>query len=110
MWKKAVLLMAISTCMVGNVVAQSIIDVHCHNILPFYMEVLEKHNAAMDEGFPLPAWNVGAHLEFMDAGLPFKKHGYRDFILRFGGKQSSTRRWFRFSWKWLNKLLCKFYI
>lgn len=35
MWKKAVLLMAISTCMVGNVVAQSIIDVHCHNILPF---------------------------------------------------------------------------
>ena len=22
-----------------------------------------------------------AHLEFMDAGLPFKKHGYRDFIL-----------------------------
>ena len=51
-----------------------------------------------------------AHLEFMDAGLPFKKHGYRDFILRFGGKQSSTRRWFRFSWKWLNKLLCKFYI
>ena len=51
-----------------------------------------------------------AHLEFMDAGLPFKKHGYRDFVLRFGGKQSSTRRWFRFSWKWLNKLLCKFYI
>ena len=70
MWKKAVLLMAISTCMVGNVVAQSIIDVHCHNILPFYMEVLEKHNAAMDEGFPLPPWNVGAHLEFMEeAGI-----------------------------------------
>lgn len=50
------------------------------------------------------------HLEFMDAGLPFKKHGYRDFILRFGGKQSSTRRWFRFRWNWLNSLLCRFYI
>ncbi len=44
------------------------------------------------------------HFEFMDAGLPFKKFGYRDFILRFGGMQNSTRRWFRFRWKWLNTL------
>lgn len=51
-----------------------------------------------------------AHLEFMDVGLPFKKHGYRDFVLRFGGKQSSTRRWFRFRWQWLNNLLIKLYI
>lgn len=50
------------------------------------------------------------HFEFMDAGPPFKKHGYREFILRFGGKQSSTRRWFRFRWKWLNNLLCRMYI
>lgn len=50
------------------------------------------------------------HFEFMDAGLPFKKHGYSEFILRFGGKQSSTRRWFRFRWKWLNNLLCRMYI
>lgn len=50
------------------------------------------------------------HFEFMDVGLPFKKHGYREFILRFGGKQSSTRRWFRFRWKWLNNLLCRMYI
>ena len=49
------------------------------------------------------------HLEFMDAGLPFKKYGYRDFILRFGGKQTSTRRWFRFRWNWLNRLLCCIY-
>lgn len=49
------------------------------------------------------------HLEFMDAGLPFRKHGYRDFVLRFGGKQSSTRRWYRFNWKWLNNLLIKIY-
>lgn len=49
------------------------------------------------------------HLEFMDVGLPFKKHGYREFVLRFGGKQSSTRRWFRFRWQWLNELLIKVY-
>ncbi|WP_294476875.1 GNAT family N-acetyltransferase [uncultured Bacteroides sp.] len=50
------------------------------------------------------------HLEFMDVGLPFRKHGYRDFVLRFGGKQSSTRRWFRVNWAWLNNLLVKFYV
>lgn len=49
------------------------------------------------------------HLEFMDVGLPFRHHGYREFIMRFGGKQTSTRRWFRFRWSWLNRLLSKFY-
>lgn len=49
------------------------------------------------------------HLEFMDVGLPFRRHGYRDFVLRFGGKQSSTRRWFRFRWNWLNRILMKIY-
>ena len=47
--------------------------------------------------------------EFMDVGLPFKRHSYREFVLRFGGRQSSTRRWFRFRWKWLNKLFRKLY-
>lgn len=49
------------------------------------------------------------HFEFVDAGLPFKKTGYRNFILGFGGKQVSTRRWFRFRWNWLNSLLIKLY-
>ncbi len=41
---------------------------------------------------------------------PFRKlYGYREFVLRFGGKQSSTRRWFLFRWEWLNKLLNKIY-
>ena len=35
------------------------------------------------------------HLEFMDVGLPFRKHGYR--------------RWFRFRWNWLNRVLIKMY-
>lgn len=49
------------------------------------------------------------HFEFVDAGLPFRKLGYRNFILSFGGKQVSTRRWFRFRWAWLNKLTCWLY-
>ena len=49
------------------------------------------------------------HLEFLDVGLPFRRHGYREFVLRFGGKQISTRRWFRFRWKWLNRVLTWIY-
>ncbi len=49
------------------------------------------------------------YLEFMDVGLPFKYHGYREFVLRFGGKQISTRRWFRLNWNWLNRMLIWFY-
>jgi hypothetical protein len=49
------------------------------------------------------------HFEFIDAGLPFQKVGYRNFILSFGGKQVSTRRWFRFRWEWINKLFTKLY-
>ena len=50
--------------------SQQVIDVHSHNILPSYMEVLERHDAAMEETFPLPVWNVEKHLAFMeDAGI-----------------------------------------
>lgn len=49
------------------------------------------------------------HMEFMDVGLPFRKHGYRSFVLRFGGKQSSTRRWFRIRWNLLNRFLIFFH-
>lgn len=66
----------------------------------------------------LAVWNAMAyaheqgyeHFEFMNAGLPFKKYGYRDFILRFGGKQMSSRRWFRLGWRWLNAILTRIYI
>ena len=70
MWNKVIVFMLFLSCMASSVVSQNAIDVHCHNILSFYMETLEKHNAAMDEGFPLPAWSVDAHLKFMDeAGI-----------------------------------------
>lgn len=49
------------------------------------------------------------HIEYMDVGLPFRKHGYREFALRFGGKQKSSRRWFRFRWNFLNNILTKIY-
>lgn len=44
------------------------------------------------------------HIRFMDVGLPFRRNPYRDFILRFGGKETSTYRWFRISIRWVNSL------
>ena len=44
------------------------------------------------------------HIRFMDVGLPFRRNPYRDFILRFGGKEASTYRWFRISIRWVNRL------
>ena len=49
------------------------------------------------------------HMRFMDVGLPYGKNPFREFILRFGGKEQSTYRWFRFSIRWVNKLLAWIY-
>jgi len=56
---------------------------------------------AYDHGFQ--------HIYFMDVGLPFRKNPFREFILRFGGKEVSTFRWFRISIKWINKLMAWIY-
>jgi hypothetical protein len=44
------------------------------------------------------------HIRFMDVGLPFRKNPYRDFILKFGGKEVSAYRWFHISIRWINAL------
>lgn len=49
------------------------------------------------------------HVYFLDAGLPFKKNPFREFILTFGGKQVSKYRWFRTPFKLLNNTLGWFY-
>ena len=54
----------------GILHAQSVIDIHCHNVLPEFRALLEQHNAALEETFPLPEWSEDAHLKFMDeAGI-----------------------------------------
>ena len=49
------------------------------------------------------------HMYFMDVGLPYKNNPFREFILRFGGKEQSTYRWFRFSIRWVNAVLAWIY-
>ena len=50
------------------------IDFHAHAILTSYINALKKLkiDAQAEEGFPLPAWTVGNHLEFMEyAGIDY---------------------------------------
>lgn len=70
-------------------------------LYPGVLAIWEALNSAYSEGYE--------YLEYMDVGLPFRKHGFRDFVLRFGGKQKSSRRWFRFKWSFLNNFLTKIY-
>ena len=72
--------------------------IHLH---PDVMTIWDTMKDAYDRGFQ--------HMCFMDVGLPFSKNPFREFILRFGGKEQSTYRWFRFSIKWVNKLLAWIY-
>ena len=53
------------TCM-----AQHIIDVHSHMIPQSYLDFLAKHDALLEEDFPIPKWDLEQHLKFMDdAGI-----------------------------------------
>ena len=50
-----------------------------------------------------------SHLRFMHVGLPVIGEPTRDFLLEFGGKPTSTYRWFRCSIGWVNRLLRWFF-
>ena len=50
--------------------AQLAIDVHSHIIPAEYTALLARHNAELEETFPLPRWDADSHLAFMDeAGI-----------------------------------------
>lgn len=50
--------------------AQQVIDTHAHMIPQSYLQYLEKHNALLDEDFPIPHWDLNEHLKFMnEAGV-----------------------------------------
>ena len=59
------LFMAAITCSLS---AQ--IDLHSHAVTEGYLKFIKQHHAEMDEGFPIPGWDVEKHLAFMDrAGI-----------------------------------------
>ena len=46
--------------------AQGIIDVHSHLITSEFVSALENEGKLMDEGFPLPKYDVTGHMKWMD--------------------------------------------
>ena len=46
--------------------AQNVIDTHAHMMPQSYLDCLAKHNALLDEDFPIPQWDLDEHLQFMD--------------------------------------------
>ena len=49
-----------------SMLAQGVIDVHSHIITPGFVSALEAEGRLMEEGFPLPKYDVENHLQWMD--------------------------------------------
>ena len=50
--------------------ASAQIDLHSHAITQGYLDYIKANGAEMDEGFPIPGWDVEKHIVFMDkAGI-----------------------------------------
>ena len=64
--KKGITILLLTMMATFTLSAQGIIDVHSHLITSEFQKDLEKHNLLMDEGFPLPKYDVEAHLKWMD--------------------------------------------
>ena len=56
----------ISMTLATTAIAQGVMDVHRHLITPEFASSLEKEGRLMDEGFPLPKYDVYNHLKWMD--------------------------------------------
>ncbi len=49
-----------------SMMAQGVMDVHSHIITPGFVAALEQEGRLMEEGFPLPQYDVESHLRWMD--------------------------------------------
>ena len=60
----------LATMIATETLAQGVTDVHSHIITPEFLSALESEGRLMEEGFPLPKYESGAHLKWMDeAGI-----------------------------------------
>jgi len=70
----------------ANGFAQGVIDVHSHIITPEFVSSLENEGRLMDEGFPLPKYNVENHLRWMDEA------GVETSVLTLAAPQPSSAK------------------
>ena len=63
-----IIILALMTLLALPATAQ--IDLHSHAITQGYLDYIKANGAEMDEGFPIPGWDVEKHIAFMDkAGI-----------------------------------------
>ena len=66
--RKTFILLTIMTLLASPVMSQ--IDLHSHAITQGYLDYIKANGAELDEGFPIPGWDVEKHIAFMDkAGI-----------------------------------------
>ena len=65
-------------------IAQGVMDVHSHLITPEFVSALESEGRLMDEGFPLPKYDVYNHLRWMDEA------GVQTSVLTLAAPQPSS--------------------
>ena len=70
--------------MAANGFAQGVIDVHSHIITPEFVYSLKNEGRLLDEGFPLPKYNVENHLKWMDEA------GVQTSVLTLAAPQPSS--------------------
>ena len=68
----------------ANSFAQGVTDVHSHIITPEFVSSLEGEGRLMDEGFPLPKYDVTRHLQWMDEA------GVQTSVLTLAAPQPSS--------------------
>ena len=69
-WDMRIKTIFLATMIATTTMAQGVIDVHSHIITPEFVSALQQEDRLMDEGFPLPKYDVDAHLRWMDeAGI-----------------------------------------
>ncbi len=66
--------------------AQEVIDVHSHIITPEFVSSLESEGRQLDEGFPLPKYDVSNHLKWMEEA------GVQTSVLTLAAPQPSSAK------------------
>ena len=74
----------LATMIATATMAQSVIDVHSHVITPEFVSALEIEGRVMDEGFPLPKYDIENHLKWMDEA------GVQTSVLTLAAPQPSS--------------------
>ena len=74
----------ISMTLATTAIAQGVMDVHSHLITPEFVSALESEGRLMDEGFPLPKYDVYNHLRWMDEA------GVQTSVLTLAAPQPSS--------------------